>query len=112
MLSKRILITVACVTGFLIFISSTNPHEITLLAILFPFILIGIAFYNLITIVFERLFAPAKKNKLRIYSLIGTVMLVNFALLSSIGQLTVQDSILALLITAVGGAYLYKFQIS
>jgi hypothetical protein len=83
-----------------------------LVALLAPFALLGIIFYNILTLVIERLFGVGKVRKMRLFSLVGTVILVNFALLSSIGQLTVQDTVLAVLITAVGGFYLYKFQIS
>lgn len=94
------------------FTLSTDPHKISLISVLIPFILLGIIFYNTITLGAEKLFGVRKAGRLRLFSLVGTVVLVNFALLSSIGQLTAQDTLLTALITIVGGFYLYKFRIN
>lgn len=100
------------VLSFLIFASLTNPQEVSLVIILVPFILLGIVFYNILMLIMEKFFRKSsRKRKVRLFSVVTTVILVNFALLSSIGQLTPQDTLLAALITIVGGFYLYKFQI-
>lgn len=110
---SRLITIVMSLLLFFVFISLTNPQEINLLAILIPFILLGVALYNLITVTVKVFLRKAtKKNKLRLFALVGTAILVNFVLLSSIGQLTLQDTVLTVLITVVGGFYLYKFQIN
>lgn len=112
-ISRKITTIVVALVLFFAFILFTNPLEISLIAILIPFVLLGVIFYNVLTLIIEGFFKElAKKRKARIFALVGTVILVNFALLSSIGQLTIQDTVLAVLITIVGGFYLYKFQIS
>jgi len=108
-MKKRIFFVISPLVLFLVFILSTDPRKISLIAVLVPFIFLGIAFYNLLMIGLDKL---TKVKRLRLLSLVGTIILMNFILLSSIGQLTIQDTILALLITLVGGFYLYKFQIS
>lgn len=109
---KRITVIIFSALSFLVFVSLTNPQEVSLVVILVPFILLGIIFYNILMLIIERLFGETSRaRKIKLFSVVGTVILVNFALLSSIGQLTPQDTILAALITIVGGFYLYKFQI-
>jgi len=113
MYSKRVITVVVATILFFTFILLTNPREISLAAILVPFALLGVIFYNILIFIIERFFKKsAKKKKIKILGLVGTIILVNFTLLSSIGQLTPQDTILAILITVLGGFYLYKFQIS
>ena len=113
MYSKRVATIIVSLFLFFLFILFTNPQEVSLAIILVPFILLGIVFYNLLTLFIERFFKKRQRaGKLRLFGLIGTLILVNFTLLSSIGQFTPQDTILAILITIVGGFYLYKFQIT
>ncbi len=113
MFPKRIAVTLISVFLFLIFLLFTNPNEVSLAVILIPFVLIGVIIYNVLTLVIEGFFKRStKKKKVKLFALVGTVILINFTLLSSIGQLTPQDTILAILITLIGGFYLYKFQIT
>jgi hypothetical protein len=90
----------------------TDPKEVSLGIVLVPFILLGIIFYNLLTLSVERFFKKlSRTRKIKLFGIVGTIILVNFVLLSSVGQLTPQDTILSVLITVVGGFYLYKFQL-
>lgn len=112
-MKSRLVAIVLSISLFFAFILLTDPQEINLIAILVPFVLLGVALYNLITIITGLFFrSSAKNNKMRLFVLVSTVILVNFVLLSSIGQLTLQDTVLTALITIVGGFYLYKFQIN
>lgn len=111
--SKTVLIFILLIS-LIVFVSLTNPNDVSLLVILVPFALLGLIIYNVLTLVIGRLYTPTKvKNnyKVKLFSFLGAVIVINFALLSSIGQLTVQDGAIAFLITIIGGFYLYRFQI-
>ena len=113
MTPKRIAVIIVSVFLFVFFLLFTNPKEVSLAVILAPFVLLGVIIYNILTLAIESFFKRStKKKKVKLFALVGTVVLINFALLSSIGQLTPQDTVLAMLITLIGGFYLYKFQIT
>lgn len=90
----------------------TNPYEVNLAVLLVPFAILWILLYQMFRSVLSLLYKNSlHQYKIKIVSLIGSLLIVNFALLSSVGQLTLQDGVIVLLITVIGGFYLYKFQI-
>ncbi len=112
MLSKKMTAIIVSLLLFSLFISFTNPNQVNLGVILIPFVLLGVIFYILLNLLLEKFFKNTyRRKKIKLFSLIGALLIVNFMLLSSIGQLTPQDTILTVLITVIASFYLYKFQL-
>lgn len=107
------LIIVVLLGLLFIFLAVTNPNNLVLGLLLTPFVLFGVITYHTIRL-FMTLFRymPGNEARQRTVALIFSVLFTNFAVLQSIGRLTVQDVVLALAITALVSLYVAKFQTS
>jgi hypothetical protein len=93
-----------------LFLGLTDPDKIPLYLVLIPYILGALISYRALLILLSLVFNSSVKNsKLRMYSLLTTAILINFALLKSIGQITVQDTLISLAIMVVSVIYISKF---
>lgn len=110
---RRLLIIFLSMFALMAFLLATNPRDLPLGLLLVPFILFGGLAFHLIRL-FMSLFryAANKPTRQRLVALIFAVILVNIAILQSVGQPTVQDIILGIAITAVVAIYVSKFQLS
>lgn len=97
----------------MLFLMLTNPNEVSLPLILVPYILASLLFYRLFSIILGIWFGTrADRRKIKIYSIVLTVVIINFALLKSIGQLTIQDGLISVAIIVISAIYISKFSIS
>ena len=111
-MKSKLLFTLLLLVIMAVFLAATNPNEISLLAILVPFVILGLIIYQLIMALLVIFYdGKSKNNKPKIISVVLSFVIVNFALLSSIGQLTLQDGLIAILIVVIGAFYLYKLQV-
>lgn len=108
---NRFAIALLSSAALLAFLLATNPKNLPLGLLLIPFMLFGVAAYQAIRF-FMAIFrySSDKPTKQRIVALVFTVLLTNFAVLQSVGSITVQDVVLAVAITAVVALYIAKFQ--
>lgn len=96
-----------------IFLVTTDPNKISLPLILIPYVLASIIIYRLSVLILGRVYArSANRAKIKLYSLLIAAVSINFALLKSIGQLTVQDGLISLAIIIIAGLYINKFSFS
>lgn len=105
-----IFLSALLVVGFL---TLTNPQTLPISYLLIPFALTAIFFYQIFS-VFMVLFRLGEANgtKQRLAALLFSILATNFLILQSIGRLTLQDIILASVISIVVSVYISKFQIS
>lgn len=110
---KRIL-EIPLLTGLLlVFLLFTDPNKISLPFIVVPYILGALIVYRILFLLLVLIFKHAiKEAKLKLYSLIATTILVNFALLKSIGQITIQDALISGAIMIISIVYINKFSLS
>lgn len=105
--------TIALAAVLILFLVFTDPNRISLPLILVPYLLASLIIYRSVNLILFGLFAgTAKKSKIRLYSLIITAVTVNFALLKSIGQITVQDFLISGAIVVVSVIYISRFSLS
>lgn len=110
---KKIIETAILAAIFVLFILFTNPSRISLPLILIPYLLAALIIYRLFLIGINGIFGRSLSiSKLKLYSLITTAVIVNFALLKSIGQITVQDGLISVAIIIVSIVYISKFSLS
>lgn len=109
---KNIIETLFLGSSLFIFLAVTNPNNVPLMLLLVPYVLFGLIAYRLFNFFLAMFFAgQIKTTKLKIYSLILTVLTVNFTLLQSLGQITVQDWLISAAIMAVSVMYISKFSL-
>lgn len=105
--------TIALGAILIFFLVLTDPNRISLPLILVPYLLASLIVYRLVSLVLLGLFAgTVKKSKIRLYALIITAVAVNFALLKSIGQITVQDFLISGAIVVVSVIYISRFSLT
>lgn len=93
-----------------VFLLTTDPNKISLPLVLIPYILASIIIYRLSALILGRIYADSvNRPKIKLYSLLIAIISINFALLKSIGQLTVQDGLISLSIIIVASLYINKF---
>ncbi len=103
----QILIVVAVLVGFLCL---TDPNNIALPMVVVPYLLIGLLLYKLFILALHLVSrGRIGERKIKLYSIVFSVIAINFALLKSIGQLTVQDSIISVAIILIASLYISKF---
>lgn len=112
-MKKKHLIRMSIIAATLvIFLISTNPGSISLPLVLVPYALAALLLYELFLLIFAVWFrGGGNKRKIKLYSIILTVVIINFALLKSIGQLTIQDGIISVAIIVVSAIYISKFSL-
>lgn len=110
---KKILLIITIAVALMGFLSLTSPQNLPVGLLLVPFILFGALIYVLVGSLME-LFRLAEGNiaKQGAVSLLFAILFTNFAVLQSIGKITLQDILLAIGITAIVVIYLAKFQLS
>ncbi len=107
---KRMLEIVVLAAILLLFLLFTDPNNISLPLIIVPYMLGALILYKILLVLLEVfLNGSVKSSKLKLYSLISTAVLINFALLKSIGQITLQDGLISLAIMIVSVIYINKF---
>lgn len=107
---KKIIETFVLAGLLIIFLGLTDPNNTSLPLILIPYILSALIIYRVLLILLNiALNHSVKSSKLRLYSLVTTAILINFALLKSIGQITFQDALISLAIMIVSVVYISKF---
>jgi hypothetical protein len=109
----RIIIIIFFTAMLALFLAVTSPNEIPGSLLLVPFGLIAAIFFNLLmlmTHIFRIL--SSNKGKQRGLATLFSVVLTNFLVLQSIGDLTAQDIFLISLITLIVVLYVAKFHIS
>ena len=112
MKKKHLIQTVIIVIALILFLVSTNPDSISLPLILVPYLLAALLAYRLFSLVLGVFFGKrGNRRKLRLYSIILTVVVINFALLKSIGQLTFQDGLISVAIIVDSAVYISKFSL-
>jgi hypothetical protein len=110
-MNKKIILPILMIASLLTFMMLTRPDEIPLGFLLVPFIIITIiVFVSVNQLISFFVNDRASRKKVMVFSAILAVIAVNFLLLRSIGQLTLQDGIISIIITAVLGFYVSKFQ--
>lgn len=111
-MNKRILILALSIICLLGFVTLTNPENIPLAFLLVPFLLIAVIVFTAVDYLVG-LFQKDKKSSSRsvVFSAVLTVIIVNFLVLNSVGQLTVQDGLISVAITVILAFYINKFQI-
>lgn len=106
----QILVPVGLLVVFLV---STNPYDISLPFVLIPYLLAAYIFYKLArTLLNVLLSGIVGEAKIKLYSVIATAVIINFALLKSLGELTLQDGLISFAIAAVAIVYIGKFSLS
>lgn len=112
MKKKHLLQSVFIAVALILFLMFTNPESISLPLILVPYLLMAVLVYRLFSFGLNIWFVGTKnKRKIRLYSIVLTVVVINFALLKSIGQLTVQDGLISAAIIVVSAIYISKFSL-
>lgn len=112
MKKKHLLQTLVIAAALIVFLMFTNPQSVSLPLILVPYLLAAVLVYRLFFLVLNIWFGGARnKRKIRLYSIVVTVVVINFALLKSIGQLTVQDGLISAAIIIVSAIYVSKFSL-
>lgn len=95
------------------FIGLTSPDDLSVGLLLIPFVLFG-SFIYFLTIFFLAVFRYSQDDikRQKAVGLLIALLFTNFAVLQSIGDITVQDILLAISITVVVIIYITKFQFS
>ncbi len=113
MIVRKILKILSLASVLILFLTMTDPKDISLLFVLVPYILAGLVMYLAISLILEVLLnGLIAVPKLKLYALIITVLTINFALIKSIGQLTFQDGAISMAIMAVSVIYISKFSLA
>jgi hypothetical protein len=100
-----ILLIAGVLIGFLLV---TNPSNVPLPVIVFPFLLIGMLFYQLALLVFTHGKVTPGRYLRRILSLSIAFMGVCLLVLESLHQLTWKDSLLTLVFTVFFWLYIWR----
>lgn len=109
-IKKIIHVFILAVLMFL-FMMLTDPGGIPIPFLLIPYLLLAFIFYNLASLGMEIIFRGANGSKIRLYSIVIAAVFINFALLKSINQLTVQDAAISMAIVVVSAVYISKFSL-
>lgn len=110
---KRGLVILLIIIALAGFLSLTNPQDLPVGLLLVPFILFGALIYLSVGSLMELFrFAEGNAAKQGAVSLLFAILFTNFAVLQSIGRITMQDILLAMGITVIVVIYLAKFQLS
>lgn len=109
---RKILILAILAVLFLVFLTATNPSQSSLAVLLIPFIFIGLFIFIIIKLVLDFLNRGKNSRKDFIFSLALSIIVVNFLILNSVRQLSIQDGIISVTITIVLAVYLSKFQLN
>jgi hypothetical protein len=111
---RKLLGSALITAGMLIvFLGLTNPANLSIGLLLIPFLLFGLFIYfltNFFLAVFRFSYNDTKRQKA--IGLLISLLFTNFAVLQSIGDITIQDIVLAGTITTVVIVYISKFQFS
>ena len=109
----KYLISFIFLAGFLlVFLMFTNPKDVPLPFILVPFVFFGVVVFLLVRVLLNIFLSGDEKYaKKNLYGAILAVIIVNFALLRSIGQLTFRDGVISVLFTIVVVIYISKLRI-
>lgn len=106
---KTLVQTLILILCLIVFLILTNPSEIPLPLILIPYLLFATISYKIASLLLGVLFSGGNISKVKLYSVIIAVVLTNFALLKSIGQLTFQDAAISAAIVMVSAVYINRF---
>jgi hypothetical protein len=113
MIVRKILKILSLTSVLILFLTMTDPKNISLLFVLVPYILAGLVMYLAVSLILEVLLnGLIAVPKLKLYALIITVLTINFALIKSIGQLTFQDGAISVAIMVVSVIYISKFSLA
>lgn len=109
---KNLLILTSSLIVLGAFMMLTNPDQVPLYLLLIPFILIFFIIF-VVTRVFLVFFFGGKGNLTRfnLLAMVISIVLVNFILLRSVDQLTIQDAVLSTAVTLILGVYINKFRL-
>lgn len=111
-MNKKIILLATLVACLLAFMLLTRPDQIPLGFLLVPYIMITIIIFVSVNFLIGLFVVDkASKKKVMIFSAILALIAVNFLILRSLGQLTFEDGIISVIIIAVLGFYISKFQI-
>lgn len=109
---KNILIIILVFGLLFTFLAITSPDEVSLPLLLVPFIFLAFFIFFLARIFLGVFLKQTDQNgKRTIYSLIISLVVINFIVLSSVGQLTLQDMAITSLITLLAIIYVSKLQL-
>lgn len=109
---KKIVETAAMAAIFGLFLLFTDPNKISLPLILIPYLLAALIIYRVLSFGLKTLLGSSlSSSKLKLYSLILTAVVINFALLKSIGQITLQDGLISAAIVIVSVIYISRFSL-
>ena len=109
-MNKKIYFLIIAAICLMAFMSLTNPDQIPIVFLLMPFLAIGYILF-LVFDYFINIFQGSRKRA-AVLSVVLTVVIINFLILRSIGQLTFQDGLISVFITTILGFYISKFQLS
>lgn len=95
------------------FLGLTSPDNLSVGLLLIPFVLLG-CFVYFLTMFFLAVFRYSQGDikRQKAVGFLIALLFTNFAVLQSIGDITVQDILLAMSITVVVIIYITKFQFS
>lgn len=111
-MNKKILLLISMIVCLAVFMLLTNPNEIPLGFLLVPFLIISIIVFLAANYLINLLRNDKKtKKKTIVFSAALSVIIMNFLVLRSVGQLTLQDGLISVLITIILGFYIGKLQI-
>lgn len=97
---------------FLLFVTLTNPRNIPLYLTLVPFTLLFLIIFSAMRLVLSVFIGDkAASVRLNIFAVMLSVILVNFMLLRSVDQLSIQDAIISTSIALILAVYINKFRL-
>ncbi len=95
-----------------VFMASTDPSNVSLAALLVPFLLLGVALFGLINGVLIGVFSPVVSAKIRRFTAImGSFVFVTMLLLQSLNQFTARDMLILLVLVMTLGLYVTRVDI-
>lgn len=112
-LKRKILVILIALSTLLAFMALTSPKDIPLYLVLIPFALIAVICFFLIDLILY-IFRPGleRSRKSKLIAVAISVSFVNFLLLRSINQLSIQDILISASITIILFIYIVKFQLN
>lgn len=109
--NKKFISLITLSVIFVLFLMNTNPNQVSLAMLLIPFIFIGLFIFLILKLSLDLLNRGKNNKKDFIFSVAASVILVNFLILNSVRQLTIQDGIISVAITLILAFYVGKFQL-
>ena len=101
---KIILLT----TLFLVFLFTTNPFNSSLVITIVPFVIVFMFFRNIFLFIFALIFKEKISNILTAVALFLASLPVLVLVLSSLGQLTIRDLIISVVLIGVSSFYISR----